>query len=81
MADPGSQAEAGGVIRYLTAGEIARLFHRPIGTVYRLASEDKWRRVPDGLRPVLYHAEDVELTFARLTGAAELTSDLRRSII
>lgn len=30
--------------RWLTAADIARLFGTPVGTVYRLASEQRWRR-------------------------------------
>lgn len=60
------------MMRYLTAQEIAALYRRPLGTVYRLASSDRWRRVPGNRRPVLYACEDVEITFTRLAEAAEL---------
>lgn len=50
--------------RYLTADEIAKRWSMPIGSVYRLASEQRWRRTEDGRRPVLYHASDVETTLA-----------------
>jgi hypothetical protein len=60
------------MMRYLTAQEIAALYRRPVGTVYRLASADRWRRIPDNRRPVLYRCEDVETTFTRLAGATEL---------
>lgn len=30
--------------RWLTAGDISRLWSTPVGTVYRLASEQRWRR-------------------------------------
>lgn len=52
------------MIRYVTASEIAALYRRPIGTVYRLASERGWRRSADRKRPVLYLAEDVAATMA-----------------
>lgn len=61
-------------MRYLTAHEIASLYRRPVGTVYRLASENHWRRVPDKRRPVLYNSEDVEATFRRLAEQPELTA-------
>jgi len=57
------------MIRYLTAVEIAMLYRRPIGTIYRLASQHRWRRVSDGRRPVLYAADDVERTFQMLQRA------------
>lgn len=50
-------------MRYLTVAEIAMLYRRPIGTIYRLASERRWRRVADRRKPALYAAEDVEATF------------------
>lgn len=57
------------MIRYLTAVEIAMLYRRPIGTIYRLASQHCWRRVSDGRRPVLYAADDVARTFQMLQRA------------
>jgi hypothetical protein len=55
------------VIRYFTAAEIRDLWsHRiqglTVAEVYRLASENRWRRVNDRRRPALYHGDDVELT-------------------
>lgn len=50
------------MIRYLTAAEIAAVYRRPLGTVYRLASVHRWRRTSDQRRPVLYAAADVEMT-------------------
>lgn len=52
---------------YLTPVEIAAIIRRPIGTVYRLASRDKWRRSADGRRPVLYDADDVGKTISNLS--------------
>lgn len=57
------------MIRYLTVAEIAMLYRRPIGTIYRLASQYRWRRVSDGRRPVLYAADDVARTFQMLQRA------------
>jgi len=53
------------VIRYLTAAEVATLYRRPIGTVYRIASTDRWRRSGDGRKPTLYDATDVNASMAR----------------
>jgi hypothetical protein len=53
------------VIRTMTATEVAAAYRLPLGTVYRLASEDDWGRTLDGRRPVLYRAEDVEGTMTR----------------
>lgn len=50
------------MIRYLTAAEIAEIYRRPLGTIYRLAHIHRWRRSTDKRRPVLYHVEDVEST-------------------
>lgn len=46
-------------MRYLTASEAATLYRRPLGTIYRLASTDHWRRC-DNQRPTLYDASDVD---------------------
>ena len=53
------------MIRYLTAAEIAEIYRRPLGTIYRLAHIHRWRRSTDKRRPVLYHVEDVESTMRR----------------
>lgn len=53
--------------RYLSALEIAIRYQRPVGTVYRLASEQAWRRTEDGRRPVLYDTLDVQRTMSNLT--------------
>ena len=60
-------------VRYISVQEIADLFRRPRGTIYRLASEDNWVRVGDGKRPVLYSARDVRRTFQRLGATREAT--------
>lgn len=52
------------MIRYLTASEVATLYRRPLGTIYRLASQDRWRRCDDR-RPVLYNAADVDASMGR----------------
>ena len=50
------------MIRYYTAAEIRGIYRRPTGTIYRLASEDGWRRNDDRRRPTLYNGDDVEAT-------------------
>lgn len=53
--------------RWLTAADISRLWRTPPGTVYRLASEQGWRRVTRSGRT--YYAEgDVHACFARRAG-------------
>jgi hypothetical protein len=50
--------------RWLTAGDISRLWDTPVGTVYRLASEQRWRRRQRSGRT--YYAEaDAHDCFAR----------------
>lgn len=51
------------MLRYLTATEVAAMYRRPLGTIYRLASTDCWRRC-DG-RPTLYNAIDVDASMHR----------------
>ena len=46
-------------MRYLTANEVATIYRRPLGTIYRLASQDQWRRC-NRRRPTLYLAADVD---------------------
>lgn len=53
------------MIRTMTATEVAAAYRLPLGTVWRLASVDQWRRSEDGRRPVLYDAGDVEATMGR----------------
>lgn len=52
------------MLRYLTATEVATLYRRPLGTIYRLASTDQWRRA-DHRRPTLYNAADVDASMHR----------------
>jgi hypothetical protein len=52
------------VDRWLTAQEIAYMWHRPIGTVYRLASEQRWRRRSDSGR-TRYAQADVQASPSR----------------
>lgn len=54
------------MVRYYSAAEIAMIWRRPIGTIRRLASVDKWRRTIDRRKPVLFDIDDVEATMARL---------------
>lgn len=50
--------------RWLRAADISRLWNAPVGTVYRLASEQQWRRRSESGRT--YYAEaDVRLWFDR----------------
>jgi hypothetical protein len=63
------------VIRTFTAAEVSAIYRIPLGTVYRLASTDGWRRTVDRRWPVLYNADDVDATMTRR--AANLTADLR----
>lgn len=48
--------------RYLTPAEIAEQWSMPLGSVYRHASLNRWRRSEDGRRPALYLEEDVRAT-------------------
>ncbi|WP_262282141.1 hypothetical protein [Micromonospora sp. MA102] len=50
----------------MTAEEIRTLYRRPVGTIYRLASTEHWRKCDDR-RPALYLADDVADTFDRLS--------------
>lgn len=58
------------MINYYTAEEIQQIYHRPIGTIRRLASTEPWRKVGDRKRPALYHADDVKVTMERLASQA-----------
>ncbi len=54
--------------RWLTAGDVARLWSTTTGTVYRLASEQRWRRQSRAGRT--YYAEsDVHACFTRRQGS------------
>lgn len=53
------------MLRWMTVSEIVTLYRRPVGTIHRLASTDRWRRC-DNRRPALYLADDVDATFSRL---------------
>lgn len=57
------------MIGYYSAAEAAMIYERPVGTIRRLASTDRWRRTGDKRRPVLYDADDVEATMKRLSDA------------
>ncbi|MFE9427172.1 hypothetical protein ACFYNO_29865 [Kitasatospora sp. NPDC006697] len=52
------------VQRWLTAADIALLWNTPVGTVYRLASEQRWRRRSSGGR-TYYTEADVHACFSR----------------
>lgn len=59
--------------RYLSAKEISEAWTKPVASVRRLASVDKWRRTEDGKRPVLYHVRDVEKTMKRINSPSDAT--------
>lgn len=42
--------------------ELARIYRVPVGTIYRWASEDRWRRVRRG-RAVRYHGADAQNSY------------------
>jgi hypothetical protein len=50
---------------WLSARDITRRYGPPIGTVQRLAFEEKWRRTEDNRRPVLYQPDDVRETMKK----------------
>lgn len=59
--------------RWLAAGDISRLWNTPAGTVYRLASEQSWRRISRSGRT--YYAEkDVHGSFSRRKARATSTA-------
>lgn len=60
--------------RYMTAVEISEHYHLAMGTVWRLASTDGWRRSDDHRRPVLYLIDDITTTMDRRTASAEKAS-------
>ncbi|NGO68929.1 hypothetical protein G5C65_11295 [Streptomyces sp. SB3404] len=53
-----------GPVTWLTAADISRLWHLPQGSVYRLASERRWRRRSRGGR-TYYHGTDVTSALQR----------------
>ncbi|MCX4469486.1 hypothetical protein OOK41_04065 [Micromonospora sp. NBC_01655] len=63
-AAPGAAATAVPGARWFTAADIARLWRVPSGTVYRLASEERWGRRSRAGRTT-YLAADVTRTFDR----------------
>ncbi|MFG2622103.1 helix-turn-helix domain-containing protein [Streptomyces sp. NPDC048507] len=63
---PGAPAPA--TERWLTAADIAQLWRTPTGTVYRLASEQRWRRQGRAGR-TYYHEGDVRACFERRAAA------------
>jgi len=57
---------------WLTAADISRLWNAPTGTVYRLASQQRWRRRNRAGRT--YYAEaDVRGSFSRRAGASSIS--------
>ncbi|MFJ5293109.1 hypothetical protein [Streptomyces sp. NPDC088348] len=55
---------AAGSAAWLAASDVARLWETPVGTVYRLASEQQWERRREGTR-TLYRGTDVQDCFNR----------------
>ncbi|MFJ6523493.1 hypothetical protein ACIQJ4_35195 [Streptomyces filamentosus] len=62
--DGGGHAPASEPSRWVAPADVARLWGVPMGSVYRHASTDKWRRRNEGGR-AYYHATDVHETLAR----------------
>lgn len=62
LGTPGANDSGGTRPRWLSVETVSRLWNTSHGTVYRLASERKWRRVKRAGR-TYYHGSDVELTF------------------
>jgi len=60
------------------AAELARLYRVPVGTIYRWASEDNWRRMRRG-QQVRYHGGDAQQSFDRRRALASATSGEVRS--
>ncbi|MFE6104089.1 helix-turn-helix domain-containing protein [Streptomyces laurentii] len=56
------------VPRWLSPADVARLWSTPLGTVYRLASEQRWGRTSRGGR-TYYSEADVHACFSRRTAA------------
>ena len=48
---------------YLAASDLGRLYNTPVGTIYRWASEDHWRRTRT--RPIRYHASDMDTSYRK----------------
>lgn len=61
---PAASGAAEASTRWLSAADISRLWRTAAGSVYRLASEERWRRRSRSGR-TYYHGGDVDLTFSR----------------
>lgn len=48
---------------YLKASDLAHIYHVATGTIYRWASQDRWRRTR--YRPIRYHMDDAQASWAR----------------
>lgn len=46
---------------YFTAADLAHIFHLSTGSIYRMASQDHWRRTR--YRPVRYHMDDARTSY------------------
>jgi hypothetical protein len=68
---------------WLSARDITRRYGPPIGTVQRLAFEEKWRRTDDNRRPVLYQPDDVRETmkkFGKHECATDPNSEMKEAV-
>lgn len=63
---------------YLSASDLAAIWRIPIGSVYRMASEDGWRRTR--YRPVRYHMDDAHASYTKRRKATEMTPDEGRLV-
>jgi uncharacterized protein YjcR len=48
---------------YLSAADLAHIYRVTTSTIYKWASEDKWRRTR--YRPVRYHMDDAQASWAK----------------
>jgi uncharacterized protein YjcR len=53
-----------------TAEDLARTYGVAVGTIYRWASEDGWRRSDPRRRPVTYNRDDAEESYGKRHGTA-----------
>ncbi|MFF5002828.1 hypothetical protein ACFY3G_08390 [Streptomyces phaeochromogenes] len=61
-------------VHWVGAADIARLWNIPPGSVYRHASEQRWRRRAEGGR-TYYHCEDIQRTLGARSGSAPSKND------
>ncbi|MFC9932091.1 hypothetical protein [Streptomyces sp. NPDC127190] len=58
-----AEAPSAGAVRWMTAADVSGLWGIPTGSVYRHASQSKWRR-RSGQGRTYYHSQDVERTLS-----------------